>query len=541
MKIKCNNRGFNKKNIPEFKKSVNATSWFSLNFTRNKLEDLPQNLFKSIESKITTADLSRNRFANLPFALRNLTSLKLLDLNGNLFDLDEENQFRNLTRLRILSLSHNHIRVIKKNVFRGLNSLMILNLDNNSITEIQSDLSSHTRLLNTIMLTDNLLPDIPDFGALPILTKIYLSGNKISVLQNSAFSTMVNVKGIYLNRNKNLHSIHPNTFSNLKRLALVELHFCNLTILPAGLLAGSPITFLSLFGNRLTDSDLLVDAIMGSRLNVMSISYNLFTHITPRLCQYLNFRILHMAGNPFKDVPSVDNCTNLVSLSVKNTEITTLREHQFKGLKHLRELWWGGSPFHCDCRLSWALSDPRGFLYHKYQTNQDTCAEPPDKRGKRLTDLSPDELVCDSTSAPFTTKRIAISTVPIPHTSPAKFSTTGPDIVTVITEQHITKPSVGHNSKKIMIALCCFIVMIILGMVAVAVFVFRKWKWPNVRFPSETARYFDFDSHAPQDQLGAEGANPSDHSDVENVDTLSPNQPVKMSCLMAADDMGEPN
>ena len=47
----------------------------------------------------------------------------------------------------------------------------------------------------------------------------------------------------------------------------------------------------------------------------------------------------------------------------------------------------------------------------------------------------------------------------------------------------------GHNSKKTVITLCCFIVMIVLGMVAGAVFVFRKYKWQNVRMPSEDARY----------------------------------------------------
>ena len=76
-----------------------------LGFTRNKMEDLPQNMFKSIKSEVVLVDISRNRFTNLPLALRKLTSLVSLYMNNNLATLDEENQFINLTQLMILHLA----------------------------------------------------------------------------------------------------------------------------------------------------------------------------------------------------------------------------------------------------------------------------------------------------------------------------------------------------------------------------------------------------------------------------------------------------
>ena len=171
-----------------------------------------------------------------------------------------------------------------------------------------------------IILADNMLPDTPNLGNPPILSRIHLSGNQIHMLKSTSFSTLVKVTRIYLDRN-NLQSIHTNTFSNLNRLKHVDLSFCNLTSLPAGLFSGSPITDLSLYGNHLTDSDSLVDAIMGSHLVRISITSNRFTYITPRLCQYFYFQGIHLNGNPIDDFPNLTNCTNLIWLGIGNTHL----------------------------------------------------------------------------------------------------------------------------------------------------------------------------------------------------------------------------
>ena len=138
----------------------------------NKLDDLPQNMFKLNESKISSVDISRNRFTNLPLALRNPTRLLFLNLDGNMFALDEEDQFINPTQLVILHLADKKIRVIKENAFLGLKKLMVLYLDENAIRNIEADLSQHTPLLMTIILKDNVLTDTPNLGNLPILSKI---------------------------------------------------------------------------------------------------------------------------------------------------------------------------------------------------------------------------------------------------------------------------------------------------------------------------------------------------------------------------------
>ena len=248
-----------------------------------------------------------------------------------------------------------------------------------------------------------------------------------------------------------------------------------------------------------------------------------------------------MSGNPIEDVPNVTNCTNLIRLDIKNTKITTLHEYQFIGLKKFRELWWGGSPFHCDCRLRWAVSDPRGFLHHGRNYEKDTCAEPPDKRGKLLKDLPPDDLVCASTRAAITTKRSDVTTISTgSNANLSNASSASRDIVTLIREQRIKKPYMGHNSKKTVITLCCFIVMIVLGMVAGAVFVFKKYKCQKVRLFNKAARHISSDSHEHQCEPGTEGVNSQDYPHSVSVNTLSPNQPVRMSCLMEADEMGEP-
>ena len=350
MNLSCNDKGFGQDKIPEFKRFHSRLHFFKLNFSRNTFADLPPNLLESIDKNICILDLSQNRSTNVPFALKNFTDLLILDLKKNYIDLKEKYQFPNLLKLIKLDLSDKNIRKIK-DVFCGLKGLKYIYLDNNYISNISSAIFLHSPLLTYLGLSSNLLPGVPHLGTLLFLKNINLSGNLISALQNTSFLDMLNVETITVSGN-NLQYIHPNTFSDLKELKIITLVSCQLTSLPGGLLSGLPVVKLKIDDNHLTDSDLLVDAIMGSRLQVISMKNNNFTHITPRLCQYLNFRLLYAAANPIEDVPSVTSCTNLISLGIMNTKITTIHEYQFKGLRHFRRLWWGGSPFHCDCRIS---------------------------------------------------------------------------------------------------------------------------------------------------------------------------------------------
>ena len=58
-----------------------------------------------------------------------------------------------------------------------------------------------------------------------------------------------------------------------------------------------------------------------------------------------------------------------------------------------------------------------------------------------------------------------------------------------------------------------------------------------MRLSNKAVRYISSDSHEHQCEPGTEGVN---SQDSVSVNTLSPNQPVRMSCLMEADEMEEP-
>ncbi|XP_026650072.2 transforming growth factor beta activator LRRC32 isoform X1 [Zonotrichia albicollis] len=154
---------------------------------------------------IEVLDLSVNNLEShmASWYISNLTSLRVLDLSGNMMTKLQAGTFRSSPRLRQLDLSHNYIREIQEGTFEPLEELEVLNLALNSLhcisgfslTQLQVLNLSHNTLelfseeegaepylLRVLDLSHNRLLSFPELPRAHDLTHLNLSNNLISSL-----------------------------------------------------------------------------------------------------------------------------------------------------------------------------------------------------------------------------------------------------------------------------------------------------------------------------------------------------------------------
>lgn len=93
---------------------------------------------------IKTADLSRNRLAHIPNAVKNWTKLKTLDLSHNALSI-LPNELQNYKDLEILHLRHNQLKALPKEI-TALRKLRVLTLSDNAFDSIPSEIGSLSAL-----------------------------------------------------------------------------------------------------------------------------------------------------------------------------------------------------------------------------------------------------------------------------------------------------------------------------------------------------------------------------------------------------------
>ncbi|XP_078344803.1 toll-like receptor 6 [Oculina patagonica] len=168
--------------------------FFDLSY--NKIEDLSKHEFRGLLNKLT---LQGNGLKVIgPTCFRNLTGIHVIDLSKNkLNDLPSE-LFQGLDSLLELRLDHNNISVIRKELFKSVTQIERIDLNGNKLSYIPKELFSKLKNIKVLHLEDNQITRV-DEKAFPIdsssLEKIYLQNNNISriptslLLQRSATET----------------------------------------------------------------------------------------------------------------------------------------------------------------------------------------------------------------------------------------------------------------------------------------------------------------------------------------------------------------
>ncbi|KAK9881254.1 hypothetical protein WA026_015376 [Henosepilachna vigintioctopunctata] len=192
-------------------------------------------------------------------SFRNMENLQVLQIPKCQITEIRPGAFLNLPNLDRIQLQDNEITRIENGIF---NAMLIsqLYMHRNQIEFIHSEAFDNMPNLHKIKLNGNRLKmwDSNWFYNTPKLTEVLIRRNIITTIEKNAFKNIKklqvghdedgNSTSIYLSKNK-ISSIHPQAFSNLVRLNQLFLDRNNLSVIPDGLFAeiGS-ITFLILEG-----------------------------------------------------------------------------------------------------------------------------------------------------------------------------------------------------------------------------------------------------------------------------------------------------
>ncbi|XP_053714925.1 toll-like receptor 22 [Synchiropus splendidus] len=407
----------------QFQSCTNITE---LDIAENKIQNIDENAFGSIQRSLSILTLSQNKIPSVPAAVRKLPNLSKLDLSHNKISSLQCHDFANLTKLRILSLHNNSISNLPTCTFSGLDSLQVLKLQSNKISTTNGAFKKIFPRLRQLRLDSNTLTGIKpkEFEGLVSLQNLSLHHNKIKDIKNGSFFGLTNLTDLLLQSNaieeKELNSGAFNDLINVRRLDLRENHikyknhsaiphppFSRLSLLETLAIpaqsghgkGGLPRNFLVGLTNLLefyAKDDLLIslhdDMFQYTpRLELLDISSNELFDISPQLFSPIsNLSSLYVSRTNLRslDFFTDANLTKLVFLQGRNNQYSVIPKEVIESLPSLEYMDLQGNSFTCDCDNAWFLQwvknntqtqVPNGYSF--------VCNYPKNLKGMKLLDL----------------------------------------------------------------------------------------------------------------------------------------------------------
>ncbi|CAG9772395.1 unnamed protein product [Ceutorhynchus assimilis] len=306
----------------------------SVNFSYNNLKTINESTFA--ECSIETVDLSFNQiddvnlvFENALISKLNLSSNKISELSSFGFaslewlDLSFNNlklnnySFANCLGLTTLNLSSSNISQIEDLAFMNLSSLTYLNLNNNSIQYLNANIFKPLKAIEEISLNNNQLTIIDEyvFSFLP-LNSLNINENRIGSIQPNAFYNLSNIQIINMNYNNEKLSIEIEAFSNLPLLREVYLKHSNIHEITSDIFSNVP------------------------KLAILDIRDNNITtlNFSNKYSSNIKLKELYITFRGTIETKSFENLMFLETLKFSNSEINSINEKAFQGLFNLRNL-----------------------------------------------------------------------------------------------------------------------------------------------------------------------------------------------------------
>ncbi|XP_073940024.1 leucine-rich repeat-containing G-protein coupled receptor 5 isoform X5 [Castor canadensis] len=203
----------------------NLSSLVVLHLHNNRIHSLGKKCFDGLYN-LETLDLNYNNLDEFPTAIRTLSNLKELTLNGA----SQITEFPDLT---------------------GTANLESLTLTGAQISSLPQTVCDQLLNLQVLDLSYNLLEDLPSFSACQKLQKIDLRHNEIYEIKVDTFQQLLSLRSLNLAWNK-IAIIHSNAFSTLPSLIKLDLSSNLLSSFPITGLHG--LTHLKLTGNHALQS-----------------------------------------------------------------------------------------------------------------------------------------------------------------------------------------------------------------------------------------------------------------------------------------------
>ncbi|CAH2310864.1 podocan isoform X1 [Pelobates cultripes] len=340
-----------------------------LSLQNNQIEEIPpEDLIRLY--KVETLNLQNNRLTSRGLRddlFEQLESLSYLYLANNKLTLAPRFLPSSLISA---DFAANYITKIYGMTFGHKPNLRSVYLHNNKLTDagLPDDMFNSSRNVEVLIMSSNFLKYVPR-NLPPALNKLHLKNNKLEKIPLGAFSTLSDLRELYLQNNLLTNEgMNNETFGKLNRLEYLDLSSNNLTHIPGGLprnivilhleknnirsISKDVLTqirnleYLLLHNNKLRAKGIHADAFLGlKKLHTVHMYNNLLEKVPAGLPRRV--KTLMLLHNQISSISKSDFATTYfledLNLSYNKIMSSTVHRDAFKKLRQLKTLEMSGN------------------------------------------------------------------------------------------------------------------------------------------------------------------------------------------------------
>ena len=436
----------------------------SLDLSHNLFTEIPVNVLTHQYFSLETLKISHNNIKVIPSDANILVNVKEMDLSFNPLTTDSINNVLNEPKtVRDLNMAGTGISKVP---VLETPFLLRLNLSHNSIKLINDDILHKAKLLQSLDISHNELPNLSSglattWPALTNMRHLDISYNPIIYIIRGDFKYLNSLESLNMAHLDKCTKIDRTAFSNLVALKILKMYgYPKVVYIDVkGILEGfNTLESVEVEVKDPTVGDHLTPAfsprlssvgVMGDQIQHIAISA--LVGITSRAIDITieNTNIANLPTAIFFPVPM----SSRIQLDVSGSKITSIGPQLLTTLdskqRHIQLEGLSTNPIYCDCNARWLVD----WLLSK-QSDETLysdlagvrCSAPDSLAGRSLVGLSKGELTCDGTST--TTIEVTYSTSRTTTQSELEIiweqpSTTRRSPVTSATQRPQTKQSTG--------------------------------------------------------------------------------------------------
>ncbi|KAJ8050929.1 Platelet glycoprotein V [Holothuria leucospilota] len=241
--------------IQEFQDGLfdNLSKLLVLNLASNKIQEVQDGLFNNVP-ELKVLNMTGNAVTHLPKKIfSDSKQLMYLGLDGNHLQELPNGLLRNLNGLAQLKVSHNQLQYLQSNTFDGMNNLLYLFVSFNNISKLPCDLFARVELTSTLDLSYNRLTSLPNglfnsYKKIHRLNTLLLHRNQIEHLARNVFRGLPRLMSLCLVHN-NIKVLGDDAFAGIS--GKIYLFGNKLSIMSTTPFRNRDITEIHLYGNNI--------------------------------------------------------------------------------------------------------------------------------------------------------------------------------------------------------------------------------------------------------------------------------------------------
>lgn len=408
----------------------------SLDLSHNQFTEIPVNVLQNQYVSLETLKISHNNIKVIPSDANILVNVKKMDLSFNPLNTDSIinvlNEPKTVRDLNMAGTGISRVPVLETPF------LISLNLSHNNIKIINDDILSKAKLLQSLDVSHNSLPNLSSglastWPKLTSMRHLDISYNPITYIIRGDFKYLNSLESLSMSHLDKCTKIDRNAFSNLVALKSLEMYgYPKVAYIDVKGILESFNTLESVTVEvkdpTATVGDQLTPA-FSPRLHSVGVTGDKIQHIAISALNGITSRAIditiqktNIANLPRLILFPVPMSTH-IRLNVRDSKITSIGPQLITDLesnqRHITLEGLSTNPIYCDCNAR----KMQLWLYNKMVDNtlhhdlrNVRCSAPEQLAGKLLVETTEAELTCDGTP---TTTTVEVTFSP-PKTKPTE-------------------------------------------------------------------------------------------------------------------------